>query len=66
MSFLTPWKIILLAFFLLLLGVILPFLMVMRIIESTFFLNFFSYTSSLIGLLLGLIGVVQIVRVNKK
>jgi hypothetical protein len=39
------------------LGVILPFLMVIHVIESTFFLNFFSWGASVVGLVLGMIGV---------
>ena len=39
------------------LGVILPLLMVMKVLESTFFLNFFSYTLSLVGMILGIIGI---------
>ena len=43
-------------------GVVLPFLMVLHIIESTFFLVFLSFTSSTIGLFLGLIGAAEFVR----
>lgn len=57
MKALTPVQMILLGFFLMILGVVLPFLMVIHIIESTFFLNFFSYTSSLVGVIVGFIGV---------
>ena len=42
---------------LMLLGVILPFLMVIHLIESTFFLNFFSWGASVSGVFLGFIGV---------
>ncbi len=35
-----------------------PFLMVIRLIESTFFLNFLSYTSSTLGFLLGIFSLV--------
>ena len=41
---------------LMLLGIILPFLMVIRVLESTFFLNFFSWGASVAGLALGTIG----------
>lgn len=41
---------------LMLLGVILPFLMVIQLLESTFFLNFFSWGASVMGLALGTIG----------
>lgn len=43
-------------------GVVLPFLMVLHIIESTFFLVFLSFTSSTIGLFLGVIGAAELVR----
>lgn len=42
---------------LLLLGFALPLLMVMRVIESTFFLNFFAWGASVAGLFLGFIAV---------
>ena len=63
---LSPLKIILIGFVLVVLGVVLPFLMVLHILESTFFLNYFSYGASLVGLFLGLIGSAYYVRLNKK
>lgn len=53
-------------FILLLLGWFLPLLMVMRVMPSTFFLNFFAYTVSLIGLMLGITGAVYYSRTRKK
>jgi uncharacterized membrane protein len=47
---------ILIGFILVLLGAILPFLMIMKILESTIFLNFFSYIVSVVGLFLGIVG----------
>ncbi len=47
-------------------GVIVPLLMVIHIIESTFFLVFTSYGISVSGLYLGIIGVAQYVQVRKK
>ena len=47
-------------------GVIAPLLMVLHIIESTFLLNFASYAVFVSGLYLGIIGVAQYVRTNKK
>jgi len=41
---------------LMLLGIILPFLMVIKVLESTFFLNFFAWGASVAGLALGTIG----------
>lgn len=37
-------------------GVLIPFLMVIKVIESTYFLNFFSWGISTLGLALGAIG----------
>ena len=46
-------------------GIILPFLMVIHVLESTFFLNFFSWGASVAGLSLGTIGFAMYSR-NKK
>ena len=51
-----PWSMIILGFFLCLSGVVLPFLMVIHTLQSTFFLNFFAYGASIGGMFLGLIG----------
>ena len=53
----SPRFLIGLGLFLMLLGVFLPFMMVIHVIKSTFFLNFFSWGSSVVGLALGMIGV---------
>ncbi len=50
---------------LLLLGVILPFLMVIQVLESTFFLNFFSWGASVTGLSLGTIGFAMYSKTRK-
>jgi hypothetical protein len=52
-------RIILIGFFLVLLGFLLPLLMVIKVFESTFFLNFFSFIASVVGLFLGLMGAAQ-------
>jgi hypothetical protein len=62
----SPLKIILIGFALAVLGVVLPFLMVIHVLESTFFLNFFSYASSTAGLILGIVGAAMHVRLKKK
>lgn len=46
-------------------GVVLPFLMVTQVIESTFFLNFFAYFLQVGGLFLGFIGTAYLVRTRK-
>jgi hypothetical protein len=52
----NPVVLMVVGFFLMLAGVILPLLMVVKVLESTYFLNFFSYTASLVGMLMGTIG----------
>lgn len=47
-------------------GTVLPFLMVIRLLPSTFFLNFFSYGISVVGLFIGVIGVSLYVRGSGK
>jgi hypothetical protein len=63
---LSPVKIILIGLSLAILGVVLPFLMVLHVIQSTFFLNFFSYGASTVGLILGVIGTSMYARLKKK
>lgn len=60
-----PRLLLSLGLFLMLLGIILPFLMVIHVLESTFFLNFLSWAVSVIGLALGTIGVTMTVKRNK-
>ena len=52
-----PKYLLVVAVFLLVLGFIIPFLMMAQIIESTFFLNFLAYISSVVGLFVGFIGI---------
>lgn len=51
---------------LVLIGWLLPLMMIMQYIESTFFLNFFAYIASFLGLMCGFIGAVTFVMRNKK
>jgi hypothetical protein len=46
-------------------GVVFPFLMVIRVLPSTFVLNFLSYTASVSGLLLGILGMAFYFKVRK-
>ena len=48
------------------LGIILPFLMVIKVLESTFFLNFFSWGASVAGLSFGTIGFTLYSRTRKE
>jgi hypothetical protein len=56
---LSSRSILWIGFFLVLLGFILPLLIVIKVLESTFFLNFFSFIVSVVGLFLGLLGAAQ-------
>lgn len=60
MIFEHPKRLIAIAVFMLLFGCVMPFLMVIKVFESTFFLNFLSYTMSVLGLLLGIVGVAML------
>ena len=60
------WSLVLIGFVLSLLGVALPFLMVIHLLQSTFFLNFFSVGAMMAGLALGIAGAGQFVRRNRK
>ena len=62
-----PKRLFAIAVLLMLFGVVMPFLMVIHLVESTFFLNFLSYGASVLGLLLGIVSVaLQNVGQNKK
>jgi len=62
-----PRILLAIGFVLVMAGWILPVLMVMQVIESTFFLNFFSYGASVVGLMLGVVGsITYISRYRKK
>jgi hypothetical protein len=52
----SPGLLLGLGLVLMLLGIVLPFLMVIHVLESTFFLNFFSWGSSVTGMALSTIG----------
>lgn len=48
---------VVIGFVLVVVGAVLPFLIVLGILPSTFFLNFLAYGASLAGIFLGIIGV---------
>jgi hypothetical protein len=58
-------KLIIVGFVLLLVGVVLPFLMVLGLVESTLLLSFLAYGSSTAGLILGFVGIAQYSRGRK-
>lgn len=49
-------RLIVLGFICVLIGAVLPFLIVIQVIESTLFLNFLAFTVSTVGIFLGVIG----------
>ena len=51
-----PLKLIFIGFLLVLLGAVLPFLMVIRVLEASFLLTFLAYGASVGGLFVGLLG----------
>jgi membrane-anchored protein YejM (alkaline phosphatase superfamily) len=55
-----------LGFFLVVLGVVLPWLMFLRIIQSTWVLVFLSFIASLAGVILGVVGAAYYVRLHRK
>jgi hypothetical protein len=56
----SPNRLLLVGFVLLLAGAVLPFLMVVRALEPSLFLSFASYASTVAGLILGLYGAAMI------
>lgn len=66
MEIVNPTKILVIGFFMVLFGFVGPFLMVLDILPTTFFLSFLSYGSSIGGLFLGIIGTASLVRIRRK
>jgi len=62
----SPRLLLGLGLILMILGIVIPFLILIRVFESTFFLNFFSWGASVGGLFLGIIGVATWVRKRKE
>jgi len=62
----SPRFILTLGLTLLFVGWIIPLLIIMHVIPSTFFLNFLSWGASVAGLFLGFIGGATWVRMNKE
>ncbi len=49
-------RLIAIGFVLVLIGAALPFVIVIQLVESTFFLNFLAFAASIVGIFLGVIG----------
>ncbi len=65
MSRFSTVHMIIIAVVLLLAGAVLPLLMVVKIIPSTFFLNFLAYACSLVGMVLGFLGLFSFVKIRR-
>ena len=61
-----PIRLILIGFVLLVLGVGFPLLMMIQVIESTFWLNFLSFGMQVAGLFLGFIGGTTYIKIHKE
>ena len=58
-AWLTTGRMVAIGLVLMIIGILLPFLMVLDVIESTFFMNFFSYILSLVGMLVASVGAIM-------
>lgn len=61
-----PLRLIAIGFVLVVVGFLIPILIVSQVIPSTYFLNFFAYIASFVGLMLGIVGAATYARLNKK
>jgi hypothetical protein len=61
-----PIQLIVVGFILVMLAWVLPFLMLLHVIPSTFALDFFSYAAGLVGLFMGIIGAASYYSIHKR
>jgi hypothetical protein len=66
MRWITPRNLIIVGTLMMIAGVVFPLLMVIKVLESTFLLNFVAYISSIIGMMIGIIGAVLYSRIHKE
>lgn len=62
----TPFRLMAVGVVLMILGILLPLLMILHLLESTLLMNFIAYLASFGGLLVGLLGVVEYARTQRK
>lgn len=62
----NPVRLMLIGLVGLVLGAVLPFLMVIRVLESTFLLNFLAYGASVGGLFIGMLGAISYARTERE
>jgi hypothetical protein len=60
-----PFRLVVIGFALLVIGAVLPFLMIIKLLESTFFLNLVAVASSIGGLTVGFLGITPYFRDRK-
>lgn len=65
MQRLSPGWMIGIGFLLVLAGAVIPWLIVLQVIPSTWALNFLSFGASMVGLMLGVAGTAYLVRLRK-
>jgi len=58
----NPRKLIFIAFLMVLMGAVLPFLMVIGVLKASLLMSFISYAVSVGGLFLGIVGAAKTVR----
>jgi hypothetical protein len=63
---LYPGPMLLIGFLLVLAGAVIPWLIVLQVIPSTFALNFLSFGASVLGLMLGIAGVAYYASQRRK
>ena len=61
----NPIRLMVIGFVGLVVGVVLPFLMVLQIVEPSFLLSFISYGASVAGMFLGLLGAFSYARIER-
>ncbi|NMC86731.1 MAG: hypothetical protein GYA58_15755 [Anaerolineaceae bacterium] len=63
---LGPKRLMWIGFAMMILGIVFPILMIMRVLESTIFLNFLSFFLSLVGLIIGMAGTGLYAAIHRK
>ena len=66
MIHISPAKILIIGLILMLTGAALPFLMVIRVLESTILVNLVAFVSQVTGLMLGTVGLIFYVNFRKR
>lgn len=62
----SPRSLLMIGFLLLFAGWLTPLLTIMNVLQSTFWLNFLSWSVSVAGLFLGFMGGAMLVKMNKE